>query len=270
MNKWLGLPLLLLVTLLAATSSAFAIDCSSKIELPSRPNFAGQGASSTFFADIVKYKNTKRKQQQQQHSCPDLYQPAPQPKTPPLTLNQTVMAAAESSPGDSNPAPTAGNARNIAMSSIVARQGSPFTDMTNRSPLSNVAQMPATQLASTSIDSPLAFLNGRQTPQTLPPLPFDVIEALNSGDAASKVLKSYIKRQLPAQENAFAQILETAINGLDNLIGDIIVTGNLEITTNAQGDLTKISGIVRTESCLSSGCPIDESNNLVLSSNPSW
>lgn len=237
MNRRLGLSALFLAALMT-TSTALAFDCSTKVDLPARPDIKKTSDYALFVAKVVKYKNAKRDSMLQKHKCPDLYATPTPPPTPPETINGAVQAAASS--------PAAGNA---------PQQGFP--------------SLGSGQLASTSIITPLDFLHGDNQPQQLPPLPFDVIDALNSGDPASKELRDYLTRQLPTQDQATGEAFQVALNG-SSQASILNQSGNLYILMNVNGDVLRTDGTVRSESCLSSGCPFDNATLQLQVPVPGW
>ena len=241
MNRRLGLSALFLAALMT-TSTALAIDCSSKVDLPPRPDVKKYSDYNLFIARIVKYKNAQRDEMEQKTKCPDLYAAPVTPPPEPETINGAVQAAA-SSPGATSPASQ-----------------------------ENLPDMGADQMASTSIMTPLNFIDGGdQQPQQLPSLPFDVIDALNSGDPASKELKEYLTRQLPQQDKATGEAFMVALNG-PNTPDSLTLNqaGNLYIMLNTDGDIVSIRGTIRAESCLSSGCPFDNKTQRLVLSSPGW
>lgn len=241
MNKWLGLcPALFALTFTLTSMSVMAADCSSKVDVPDRPTLSGYSDANAFVADIVSYKDKQAQQAVHQQQCPDLYDNSV-PEEPPQTLTQAVQTAA-----------------NSPMPAAQQKPGSsPKTDL------------PQDQLANTSINTPLSFLDNSQTqPQTLPSLPFDVIEALNSGDISSDKLKDYLSNRLPAEDQATNRVFQLALAGNNQLAG-MTVAGNLNLYTNKNGDITLIDGVIRAESCLSSGCSLDpDTGQLILP--PAW
>ncbi len=229
-------PLSLLAMVLAAlitANSAYAIDCSTKVELPARPNISNFTDYNLFVAKIVKYKNTKRKVINLRQHCPDLYSTPAPPPPPQETLGGAIRSAA-SQPSNA--------------------QGAPAN--------SGLSDIGAGQLASTSIITPLVFLRGEKTPQQLPPLPFDVIAALNSGEPGSEELRNYLVRHLPGRDSAAANIFRLASADVRGKM--IKKSGNLYFLIDLNGDTIKTTGTIRSESCLSSGCPLDDNGNLIL------
>jgi hypothetical protein len=240
MDRRLG-PLAFLLAALMTSSTALAFDCSTKVDLPPRPDVKKYSDFNLFIAKIVKYKNAQRDEMEQKHKCPDLYATPATPPQPPETINGAVQAAASS--------PSAPGA----------------------APQQNLPNLGADQLASTSIITPLGLIdsNSDQKPQQLPPLPFDVLDALNSGDPASKELKEYLTRQLVQQDSDTAQAFQVALNG-NNMPTALNQSGNLYILVNASGDTLRTDGTVRTESCLSSGCPFDNATLQLQVPVPGW
>lgn len=239
MDRQLGLSALFLAAIMT-TSTAFAFDCSTKVDLPARPDIKKSSDYALFVANAVKYKNAKRDEQTQKHKCPDLYATPTTPPPPPETINGAVQAAANS--------PSGGAA----------------------APQESLPSLPVGQLASTSIITPLDFLHGDQDPQQLPSLPFDVIAALNSGDPASKELRDYLTRQLPQRDSETGTAFQLALNSGN--VGSVLQqSGNLYILMNVGGDVMRTDGLVRTESCLSSGCDFDnETLQLILPVSSGW
>jgi hypothetical protein len=256
MNKWLGLPLLLLA-ICTLSNTALAFDCSTKIELPARPEMSKYNDYDLFVADIVKYKNTKRQQLMQHHQCPDLYATTIIPASPPQTLNQAIQAAANT-PGNAGSilqnleaAAFGGGGNSGSNGSGNGGFGSGGTNSSGTSG-SQPSFLDASQLAFVSIFAPLTFLNGDSEPQSLPALPFDVIQSLDSGDPTSELLKDYLKRQLPQQDQDSANVYQIATNGY-NMVASIQKAGALYIVMNIDGTIIASHETVRTESCLSSG-----------------
>lgn len=252
MNKLLGLvPALFAtaITLLSASALAedadqtVAVDCSSKVAVPNRPKLSSYGDANAFVADIVGYKSKKAQQAAQQQKCPELYDES-EPVEEPETLSQAVQTAANN-PSAAQPKPS----------------NSPQSDL------------PQDQLASTSVDTPLSFLNDPNLlPQTLPSLPFDVIEALNSGDISSDKLKDYLSNRLPAEDQATNKAFQIALNGSSQVI-NMSVSGNLNFYINQDDEIVLTDGIIRTESCLSSGSAsgcVWQDGRLIIPSSSGW